>query len=406
MAETGEGKARGGKTRVIAALGSSQTLAWASSYYLIAILADAMAKDTNSSPTMVFAAFSAALLLSAMLGPKMGKTIDRIGGRGVLVASNLTFAAGLLLLSSAETTAALWLGWAVMGTAMGFGLYDAAFATLGRLYGTSARSAITGITLIAGFASTIGWPLTAWGEAELGWRMTCVAWAAGHLLLALPLNFFCLPKFTPAREASSENRKVHVPLDRTMCLLGFAFAAGWMVSTGMAAHLPRLLEAAGASSAQAVAAGALMGPAQVAARLVEAGYLKRFHPIVSARIAAITHPLGALLLITFGSWAGGWLALPFAILHGTGNGILTIAKGTLPLALYGSENYGYRIGLLGMPSRLAQVGAPLAFGWLISLYGSGALLFSGALTLLAFAAFILVRTPAQTEGVKIVEAAG
>ncbi|MCZ4280423.1 MFS transporter [Kiloniella laminariae] len=382
------------KYLVIGALGSSQTLAWASSYYLIAILADAMALDTNSSTTMVFAAFSAALLLSALLGPKMGKTIDRIGGRGVLVASNLTFAAGLLLLASAETTLSLWLGWGVMGAAMGFGLYDAAFATLGRLYGTSARSAITGITLIAGFASTIGWPLTAWGEAELGWRMTCVAWAIGHLLFALPLNFFCLPKFIVNKEIAEENEAPHIVLDRTMWLLGFAFAAGWVISTGMAAHLPRLLEAAGATSAQAVAAGALMGPAQVAARLLEAGYLKRFHPIISARIAAITHPIGAFLLITAaGLGGGGWLALPFALLHGTGNGILTIAKGTLPLALYGPKNYGYRIGLLGMPSRLAQVGAPLAFGWLISHYGSGALLVSGGLALLAFSAFILVRVP-------------
>ena len=162
---------------MIAALGTAQTLAWASSYYLIAILAPAMARDTGSSQTGVFAAFSASLLVSAVLGPRVGRTIDRFGGREVLGVSNLLFAAGLGLLAITHSLPMLWLGWLVIGAAMGLGLYDAAFATLGRMYGTTARSAITGITLIAGFASTVGWPLTAWGEVALGWRGTCAAWA-------------------------------------------------------------------------------------------------------------------------------------------------------------------------------------------------------------------------------------
>lgn len=333
---------------MIAGLGTAQTLAWASSYYLIAILAPAMAQDTGSSPTSVFAAFSASLLISAVLGPRVGRTIDRFGGREVLAVSNLLFAAGLGLLAFAQDWLLLWLGWAIVGAAMGLGLYDAAFATLGRMYGTTARSAITGITLIAGFASTVGWPLTAWGEAELGWRGTCLAWAAAHIVLGLPLNLFLLPKLRTAQSASETPAKPHVPMDRNMWLLGFAFAVGWLVSTAMAAHLPRLLEAAGATTAQAIAAAALVGPAQVAARVLEASFLSRFHPLVSARLSTITHPIGAGVLLL----GGGWLAMPFTLLHGAGNGILTIARGTVPLAIFGPDNYGYRLGLLGAPARI------------------------------------------------------
>lgn len=371
---------------VIASLGTAQTLAWASSYYLIAILAPAMARDTGSTPTGVFAAFSASLLISAVLGPRVGRTIDRFGGREVLAVSNLLFAAGLGLLAFAQDWLLLWLGWAIVGAAMGLGLYDAAFATLGRMYGTTARSAITGITLIAGFASTVGWPLTAWGEAELGWRGTCLAWAAAHIVLGLPLNLLLLPKLRTAQTVKETTATPHVSMDRAMWLLGFAFAAGWLVSTAMAAHLPRLLEAAGATTSQAIAAAALVGPAQVAARVLEAGFLSRFHPLVSARLSTITHPIGAGVLLA----GGGLFAMPFTLLHGAGNGILTIARGTVPLAIFGPDNYGYRLGLLGAPARILQAGAPLGFGLLIERYGAAALLFSSATCFLATIALLSV----------------
>ncbi|MGD9804138.1 MAG: MFS transporter [Hyphomicrobiaceae bacterium] len=371
---------------VIAGLGTSQTLAWASSYYLIAILAPAMARDLGTSTTGVFAAFSASLLISALLGPRVGRTIDAFGGREVLAVSNLIFAAGLGLLAVAPSLAVLWLGWLVIGVGMGLGLYDAAFAALGRMYGPSARSSITGITLIAGFASTVGWPLTAWGDASLGWRITCLVWAAAHLLFGLPLNLVILPKLRTAAAKAAEAVKPHVPMDRAMWLLGFAFAAGWVVSTAMAAHLPRVLEAAGATPAEAIAASALVGPAQVAARVLEAGFLSRYHPLVSARLSTITHPIGAGLLLTL----GGWFAMPFTLLHGAGNGILTIARGTVPLAVFGPENYGYRLGLIGAPARILQAGAPLAFEVLIDRYGASALVFSSLICLMAMTCLLAV----------------
>jgi MFS family permease len=374
------------KLRIVTALGTSQTLAWASSYYLVAIVADPIAKDLSIGTTSIFAAFSASLLVAAMLGPRVGRTIDRFGGREVLVLSNLLFAAGLCGLGLAQSQAMIWAAWLILGAGMGLGLYDAAFATLGRIYGDSARSAITGITLFAGFASTVGWPLTAWGVATIGWRDTCFGWAAAHMLLGLPLNMLLLPRLRKAGAVLTALPHPHVPMDRDMWFLAVAFAAGWLVTGAMGAHLPRMLEAAGATASGAIAAAALVGPGQVAARLAEASLFRNFHPLVTARISTLGHPLGAVLVLS----GGGWMAMPFTLLHGAGNGVLTIARGTVPLAVFGRENYGYRLGLLGAPARIAQAGAPLAFGILIDRYGAHALYASSALSLAALIALTLV----------------
>jgi MFS family permease len=368
---------------IILALGTTQTLAWASSYYLPAILADPIARDLGVSSNWIFAAFSASLVISAVLGPRVGRQIDLVGGRSVLSISNLTLAAGLALLGATFSIPVLVVAWLLLGIGMGLGLYDAAFGALGRIYGDAARRSITGITLIAGFASTVGWPLTAFGLQSIGWRNTCFAWAAAHILIGLPLNFFMLPAVKGAKAAVAASIKPHIPIDRTMVLLAFAFAAAWCVTGAMAAHLPRILEAAGATTLQAVTAGALIGPAQVFARIVEASLLSRYHPLLSTRLACLTHPIGAAIVAPPAS--------AFAIFHGTGNGILTIARGTLPLAIFGPQNYGYRLGLIGAPARMAQAAAPLAFGLLIDTMGSRVLIVSSALSLSALLALSLVR---------------
>ena len=371
---------------IILALGTTQTLAWASSMYLPAILADPMARDLGVSANWVFAAFSASLVLSALLGPRIGRQIDLVGGRSVLSISNLVLAAGLALLGFATSIPVLVIAWLVLGVGMGAGLYDAAFAALGRIYGDTARRSITGITLIAGFASTVGWPLSAWGLETIGWRNTCFAWAAAHILIGLPLNWLMLPAVQGAKAAVAAAVKPQIAIDRTMVVLAFVFAASWAVTGAMAAHLPRILEAAGATTSQAVFAGALIGPAQVAARIFEASFLSRFHPLVSTRLACITHPIGAAIL----ALAGGGAASLFAIFHGTGNGILTIARGTLPLSIFGPKDYGYRLGIIGAPARMAQAAAPLLFGLLIDTMGSRVLIVSSTLSLLALLALFLV----------------
>ncbi|MBR1267356.1 MFS transporter [Bradyrhizobium sp. AUGA SZCCT0222] len=373
---------------IIIALGTTQTLAWASSYYLPAILADPISRDLGVSSNWIFAAFSAALVLSALLGPRIGRQIDLVGGRPVLSMSNMVFAAGLTLLGFSYSIPVMAIAWLLLGIGMGAGLYDAAFAALGRIYGNDARRSITGITLLAGFASTVGWPLSAWGLETIGWRNTCFTWAAAHILIGLPINLLMLPAVKGAKAAVANAVKPHIAIDRTMILLAFVFAAAWTVTGAMAAHLPRIMEAAGATTAQAVFAGALLGPAQVAARIFEAGFLSRFHPLVSTKLACVTNPIGAAIL----ALVGGGAASVFAIFYGAGNGILTIARGTLPLAIFGPQNYGYRLGIIGAPARMAQAAAPLLFSLLIDIMGSRVLIVSSALSLAALLALFLVRS--------------
>ena len=389
----------------VARLGTAQTLAWASSYYLPAMLAAPMARDLGVTTPTVFAAFSVALIVSALLGPFAGRGIDRHGGRPVLVGTNLLFAASLVGMALAQGPVGLFAAWVLMGVAMGSGLYEAAFATLVRLYGQGARGAITGITLIAGFASTVGWPLSAWMETQWGWRGACAGWAALHLLVGVPLNGW-LPRAdaadkapepsTDAIAAPTTEPAVSAPLTpahplRTTVLLSFVFAVTWFTSTAMAAHLPRLLQASGTSLQAAVALAALVGPAQVAARLLEFGFLRRLHPLLSAQLAAAAHPVGAGLLMVL----GGPAAAVFTVLHGAGNGILTIAKGTLPLVLFGPAGYGARQGLMMVPARVAQAFAPVLFGMLLDSAGAAALWLTTLLGLAALGALWLLRPVAR-----------
>jgi MFS family permease len=378
---------------VVATLGTAQTLAWASSYYLPAMLAAPMARDLGVSVPTVFAAFSVALVVSALLGPHAGRAIDRWGGRPVLASTNLVFALGLAGLAASQGPAGLFAAWIVLGVGMGSGLYEAAFAALVRLYGHGARGSITGITLIAGFASTVGWPLSTLLEAQFDWRGACAAWALLHLLLGLPLNL-SFPRAaaldTPARKAAAhaaDEPQTARSGQRAGVLLAFVFAATWFISTAMAAHLPRLLQAGGATLAAAITAGALVGPAQVGARLLEYGLLQRLHPLLSARLAAAMHPLGAAMLTLFGAP----VAAAFAILHGAGNGILTIAKGTLPLVFFGPQGYGHRQGLLMVPARVAQALAPWLFGMCLDRWGARALWVSASLGVAAFVALLALR---------------
>ena len=337
---------------------------------------------------MVFAAFSVALLVAAAVGPYAGRLIDHHGGRSVLMVSNLVFASGLLALSQAQQSTHVFAAWAMLGIAMGSGLYEAAFATAVRLYEQKARGTITGITLFAGFASTVGWPLSAYLESTVGWRTTCMTWALLHLVIGLPLNAL-LPRatmaslpMTPSKAGGPSAMLSPSQSRRATFLMAYVFAATWFMSTAMAAHLPALLTAAGVAAAAAVGIAALVGPSQVAGRMIEFTFLKNSHPLLSARLAALAHPLGVLGLGIFGSSA----ALGFAVLHGLGNGILTIAIGTLPLLVFGAEGYGQRQGLLMVPARVMQAGAPFLFGLAVAQWGARSLWFSAFLGLSACAA--------------------
>ena len=387
------------RRQVTVLLGFAQTLSWASSYYLLAVLARPISASVGLSYSMVFAAFSVALLVAAAVGPVAGRWIDRVGGWPVLVASNLGFALGLAVLSQATQGVHVFIAWAIMGLAMGSGLYEAAFASVVHLYGQNARPAITGITLFAGFASTVGWPLSTYLEARYGWRATCLVWAGLHLLVALPLNAWLVraqqerpaepaepaPAAAPSPSTAPAPHNTH--LRHTAWLMAAVFAVSWFISTAMAAHLPQVLQAAGATVVVAIAAAALVGPAQVTGRVLEYSLLKNAHPLLSARLAILAHPLAVLCLALLGAPAASLIA----VLHGLGNGILTIAIGTLPLKVFGAQGYGQRQGWLMVPARIVQAGAPFLFGLAVARWGSGALWLSAGLGLTAFAALMAMR---------------
>ena len=304
------------------------------------------------------------------------------------------------MLGLAEGAHGLFAAWLVIGVGMSMGLYDAAFATLAGLYGRDARGAITGITLMAGFASTICWPITAFMEAEIGWRAACFAWAAAHLVIGLPLNRLFVPKENGVPTSDEAAGHTHQSANSgesprfAAAILALVFAITWFTSTAMAAHLPRILQEAGTSPAVAIAAAALVGPAQVVGRLLEFGFLKHFHPLLSARLAALTHPLGAAVILV----AGAPAASAFSLLHGAGNGILTITNGTLPLAIFGAVGYGRRQGLLMAPARFVQAGAPFLFALAIDHMGAAVLMLSGVLGLVSFISLMALRPP--THGVQ------
>ncbi len=366
-------------------LGLAQLLAWGSTYYLPAMLALPMGRDLGLSNSVVFSAFSWALIVSDLLGPAAGSAIDRYGGRRILMLSSVLFAAGLGLMSQAQGAVSLFLAWTLMGIGMAGGLYEGAFATTVQLYGRHARGPITGITLLGGLASTVGWPLSAWLDLNYGWRQACLCWAAIHLLINLPL-YRGLARPEGAAEPTESGPEQLPPEGGTLAptqqaraavLLSLIFALTWFISTAMAAHLPRLLQAQGIGLGTALLLGSLIGPAQVAGRLLEYTVLRH------------VHPLGALLFLL----AGAPLGALFALLHGAGNGILTIAKGVLPLVLFGPQGYGLRQGLLMVPARFAQALAPLAFALALDHWGGQALWLSAALGGLSLCALLALPSP-------------
>ena len=387
------------RTGVVVAIGTAQTLAWASSYYLPAVLADSIASSLGLSNTWVFGAFSVSLVLMSFLGPAIGRHIDEFGGRKVLVSSAIVLPLGLVLLALAQGPWSLGFAWVVLGLGMALGLYDTAFAALAAMYGHEARTPITGITLMAGFASTIGWPMSAWLDHAIGWRGACLVWAAIHVAITLPCYLAALPpriSREPGAKATDALAKATLPLAAppryVMPLMAFAFAVIAFVATAMASHLPRLLQDTGASATAAIAAAALVGPAQVAARFAEFMTVQRWrpHPVQVARLSAILHPIGAGALVFAGG--AGIVAPVFTLLHGAGNGLLTIARGTLPLALFGPTGYGFRQGTIAAAARLAQAAAPISFGMLLDAWGATAgLAVTGTLSLAAFVAFVALR---------------
>lgn len=380
---------------VAAMLGIAQTLAWATTYYLPALVAPVVMVDLDADPALVYGAFSLALLISGLAAPQVGRFIERLGGRPVLIVSSAIIAAGLVLLGMLPGLAGWFAGWVVLGLGMALGLYEAAFATLGVLYGRSARRAITVVTLFAGFASTVGWPMTAALLPMVGWRGTCLTYAAVNLVLVLPI-YLLLPRAAPPAEANAATagpEAAEAPLPaawvrRSFLLLATFFTLRAVISATLSVHLIVVLGGLGLSVGAAVAAAALMGPSQVGGRLLEFTLGKAAHPLTAARLGGALLPAGALLLVL----AGPVAAVPFVLLYGASNGIMTISRGAVPLALFGPRGYPVLMGKLAMPILLAQAAAPAVTAPLVANLPAATVLgLAGVLAAVALACLMPLR---------------
>ncbi len=369
MPQTSSLRPRG---QIISALGVVMIFTWGSSYYLMTVLAAPVAADTGWSLNAITGALSAGLLTAALISPRVGRMIARWGGRPVLAAGIVALALGLVLLAAAQALWVFWLGWLCLGLGMAATLYDPAFATLGRIYGAEARSAITVLTLWGGFASTVCWPLSALMLEAWGWRGVALAYAGLHLSLTLPLVWYVLPQeqatAPPARTGPVTDAARLSPQEiRQIALMAALLVVNGLIVVNISIWLFTLLQAQGISLGQAVALGALIGPAQVGARLIEMAGRERHHPIwtMIGSTGAIALGLGLMAL---------GLPLPALalILYGGGNGLFSIARGSLPLALFGPERYPVLMGQLARPALMAQAVAPMAGAAAISTLGEAA----------------------------------
>jgi MFS family permease len=356
---------------VMFVLGVTQILAWGSSYYLPAVLAKPIASETGWPLSWVVGGLSLGLLVAAMISPRVGASIERYGGRPVLALSAVAFGIGQAGLALAPTLTAYLGAWLIVGVGMGAGLYDAAFGTLGRLYGRDARSAITTLTLFGGFASTVCWPLSAFMVAELGWRGACLVYAVIQLGLALPLYLLVIPRGEASQSAptlgehAAESSVAAKPSPLLLITLAVTLTLAATLSSLMSVHLLTILQTGGMALAAAVGLGALVGPSQVAARTVEMAIARFHHPIWTKITSVSCVALGLVAL-----WAGLPL-IPVALaFYGAGIGLESIARGTLPLALFGATGYATLMGRLAMPSLLAQAAAPWAGAMLLERIGA------------------------------------
>ena len=344
----------------ITVLGSLQILSWGSTFYLPAVRARPIAQDTGWPYAVVVAGLSVGLLVAGTVSPRTGRAIALHGGRPVLATGSVLLALGLLIIGSAQNYIWYFAGWTVLGAGMGAGLYDAAFASLGALYGKAARGAIASVTLFGGFASTVCWPASAYLVDHVGWRSTCLVYAAIHLVVALPLYIAILPRQSGLGAGApvpgnSAPAALHHEERFLFGMLSAVLTISAAILSMMGAQLIALLQARGLDIKTAVTLGMLIGPSAVGARFVEMLAGHRYHPIWTMIASVALVFVGACLFLV------GSLGFAAAIiLYAAGNGIGSIAKGTLPLALFGSVRYPALMGRLALPIMIAMALSPYA----------------------------------------------
>ena len=347
--------------RTIGILAFTQIASWGALYYAFAVLAPDIGRDLGLSNATAFAAFSWSLLVAGLAATPIGAMVDRHGGRYVMAAGSIASAIGLAWLAHAHSPFDYVGAWTVIGLASALTLYEAAFATINRKVLVGAPRAISTLTLFAGFASTIFWPLTHLLDARIGWRDTYLVYALVQLALCLPLHLWLGGDAARAPAPAGAVRDSHTLGEAirhpSFWKLALAFSVNFFIFSALAAHLIPMLRSLGHAAGTAVLLAALIGPMQVAGRLGERTLARDAAPQVVGRFVFSTLPFGLLALALLGTQA--WAVALFCALYGMSNGVLTIVRGTLPRVLFGARNYGAITGAMAAPALLAKAAAPM-----------------------------------------------
>lgn len=388
---------------IVSALGVTQIIGYGTMYYSFSILAPGMAKDFGVSLEWVFGVFSVSLFVGGLSAIFIGRHMDRVGAATVMTVGSALAAGTLVLCALSPSIAAFALTVLLMEVSSGMVQYQAAFATLVEREPKAAARSITYLTLMAGFASTIFWPISAALGDHLSWREIYLVFAGLNLLICLPLHYWIarvgrgalsagrpLMRETVAGALAPEKRR------RGLLLVSGAFALINFTLSAILAHMVPMLGALGLG-ASAVVIGTLFGPAQVLSRLVNMIFGKTLLPPALALLSAVLIVIGVLILGLSQGWLPG--AVSFAICLGLGSGINSIAQGSLPLYLFGSEGYGAVTGKMAAVRLAVSAAAPFLFSTAMQQLGIGiALLTNAVLGVFAIVAFLavgaLVRRPA------------
>jgi predicted MFS family arabinose efflux permease len=387
-----------GPWRAVPVLGITQIVAWGSIFYSPVLTVPLIVAERGWSLSFGMGGFSIGLLVAGLVSPFVGRSIDRYGGHVVMTAGSLISALGLLCLAFVGDPAAYLAVWVLLGVGLGASLYDPAFATLGRIFGAAARRPITVLTLAGGFASTAGWPTTHFLIGSVGWRGTYLVYAVLLAAICAPLHAFALPRSrakieAPATGAGAQPAAVLPPHGIAFVLVTAAFTAYAFVPSALSAHLLAIFGRKGIDPETVVLIGALFGPAQVIARVMELAFGRNVHPLLVARASVTLLVLAFLLLSVFGISVPA--AAAFALAFGAANGLITIARGALPLALFGADGYGRLIGRISGPWLLMQSAAPLVMAFVAERASDAtALAFATGFALVALACFAAIRRPA------------
>lgn len=350
-----------------ALLGVTQLTGFATTLYLLGVLAVPIHLDTGWPLPWIATGLSVGIIVNGLLSPHIGKRVRSGHGGTVLKLSTVLFAAGLGLIAMAHGIAVYIAGWAVVGCGISMGLYDTVFSTLGTRHDRAARPMISLVALIGGFASTVGWAISGALIHTLDWRMIVALFAAAHLLINLPIHAWVFRRrAVTGHEGPAPASSTPAPGRALVALVATIFMVEAFVTTAIGVHLITLFREMGRDLGLAVALGAILGPCQVGGRLVEMTLGRTLHPLITVVLAAATVTAALILL------AGAPMATaPALVLYGAAIGVLSIARGLLPLELFGREHYAEVMGRMGRPIAFAQALAPAAAAGLVDALPAG-----------------------------------